>query len=180
MQQSKTIDRELEVLESIYRNQNAIKQRDLARIIGLSLGMTNSIVKRLAQKGWLKIRKVNNRNIHYIVSPEGVDAITRKSYRYFKRTIKNVVLYKEAIDRLVNRIVREQYAGLVLLGDSDLDFLIEHECQNHEIPYYRQTQIEGNDNLFFLYGEQYRPGDLDSENNRASNSSYLYDLFLDR
>ena len=180
MQQSKTIDRELEVLESIYSNQTAIKQRDLARIIGLSLGMTNSIVKRLAQKGWLKIRKVNNRNIHYIVSPEGIDAITRKSYRYFKRTIKNVVLYKEAIDRLVNRIVREQYAGLVLVGDSDLDFLIEHECQIHEIPYYRQAQIGRNDNLFFLYGEQYRPGDLASEDNRVSNSSYLYDLFLNR
>ena len=178
MQQSKTIDRELEVLESIYSNQNAIKQRDLARIIGLSLGMTNSIVKRLAQKGWLKIRKVNNRNIHYIVSPEGIDAITRKSYRYFKRTIKNVVLYKEAMDRLVSRVVSEQYAGLVLVGDSDLDFLIEHECQIHEIPYYRRTEIGRNDNLFFLYGEEYRPGDPDSEDNRAPNSSYLYDLFL--
>ena len=59
-------------------------QRDLARIVGLSLGMTNAILKRL-------VKKVNNRNIQYIVSPKGINEITRRSYRYFKRTIKNVV-----------------------------------------------------------------------------------------
>ena len=36
-----------------------------------------------------------------LFSPAGVEAITRKSYRYFKRTIKNVVFYKESIERLV-------------------------------------------------------------------------------
>lgn len=178
MQQSKAIDRELEVLESIYRNQDAIKQRDLARIIGLSLGMTNAILKRLAQKGLLKIRKVNNRNIHYIVSPEGIEAITRKSYRYFKRTVKNVVLYKEAMDELVTRIVQEHYAGLVLIGNSDLDFLVEHLCLKHDIPFCRQGDMGGDDNLFYLYGEEYRPNDLKSNEDSESNSVYLYDLFL--
>ena len=178
MQQSKAIDRELEVLESIYRNQDAIKQRDLARIIGLSLGMTNAILKRLAQKGLLKIRKVNNRNIHYIVSPEGIEAITRKSYRYFKRTVKNVVLYKEAMDELVTRIVHEHYAGLVLMGNSDLDFLVEHLCLKHDIPFYRQGDMGGDDNLFYLYAEEYRPEGLNNGKNKESNSVYLYELFL--
>jgi DNA-binding MarR family transcriptional regulator len=68
-----------------------VRQRDLAKIAGLSLGMTNAILKRLALKGLLTIKRVNNRNIHYIVTPTGIEAITRKSYRYFKRTIKNVV-----------------------------------------------------------------------------------------
>jgi len=33
--------------------------------VGLSLGMTNAILKRLAAKGWITVRKVNNRNIRY-------------------------------------------------------------------------------------------------------------------
>ena len=94
-------ERELEVLESIYHNGARVRQRDLARVAGLSLGMTNAILKRLAHKGWLVIRKVNNRNILYAVTPAGSDEIARRSYRYFKRTIKNVVDYKDAIERLV-------------------------------------------------------------------------------
>ena len=180
MEESKIAERELELLESIYRNQNAIKQRDLARIVGLSVGMTNSIFKRLAQKGWLTIRKVNNRNIHYIVSPDGIDALMRRSYRYFKRTIRNVVLYKDAMERLIHRIVRDRYAGFVLVGDSDLDFLVEHECLKHALPFHREKTMGKDDNLYYLYGEKYRPALPSSDEKKTPNSSYLYELFLDR
>src|SRR6056297_2173118 len=71
--------KEIEIIENIYHSQPDMRQRDLAQIAGLSLGMTNAILKRLAQKGWITVRKVNNRNISYAVSPEGMDLIMRKS-----------------------------------------------------------------------------------------------------
>ena len=92
-----SVDRELEVLENIHNNGSHLRQRDLASVLGLSLGTTNAIIKRLGQKGWLTIRKVNNRNIRYAVCPAGAEQIARRSYRYLKRTIKNVVDYKETI-----------------------------------------------------------------------------------
>ena len=61
-------------------NQSHINQRDLAEIAGLSLGMTNSILKRLVHKGLLSINKVNNRNIRYLVTPSGLEAISSRSY----------------------------------------------------------------------------------------------------
>ena len=33
--------------------------------------MTNAILKRLATKGFITMRKVNARNIHYLVTAEG-------------------------------------------------------------------------------------------------------------
>ena len=180
MEESKTLERELELLESIYQHRSVIRQRDLAKIVGLSVGMTNSILKRLAQKGWLTIRKVNNRNIHYIVSPEGIDALMRRSYRYFKRTVKNVVLYREAMERLVRRVSREHYSGLVLVGDSDLDFLLEHECMKQDVPLFRTKHIGTDGRLFYLFGEEYRPEHAGTATDKSSNSSYLYELILDR
>ena len=44
--------------------------------------MTNSILKRLATKGFLTMRKVN-RNIHYLVTAEGIDLIARRN-RYLR------------------------------------------------------------------------------------------------
>ena len=171
-------DREIEILESIYQNQDAIRQRDLAKIFGLSLGMTNAIVKRLAQKGWLKIRKVNNRNIHYVVSPAGVEAIARKSYRYFKRTIKNVVLYKEAINNLVNQVKQDNYSGVVLVGKSDLDFLVEHSCMKHHIGFFKNKEIVPEDKLFYLYGEEYSSKNMNGEETGKKNIAYLRDIFI--
>jgi DNA-binding MarR family transcriptional regulator len=158
-------DIELDLLERIHRSKSAIRQRDLARIIGLSLGMTNSILKRLAQKGLLKVKKVNNRNIQYVVSPKGIEKLSLRSYRYVKRTIRNVVYYKEAIDGLVMDAAQRGYRRLALIGRSDLDFIVEHVCQKHKLEYLRATDREfrstpaeqDRDGTFVLYSENSGP-----------------------
>ncbi len=154
-------DRELDALERIQQSQNPVRQRDLARIIGLSLGMTNAILKRLAQKGLLQVQKVNNRNIQYVVSHKGMEEIAHRSYRYLKRTIKNVVYYKEAIDRLLQQAAVQGYQRLVLEGSSDLDFIVEHLCHKHHLTFEQsRTPPDGaasDAGAFVLYSENSRP-----------------------
>jgi DNA-binding MarR family transcriptional regulator len=149
-------ERELEVLESIYHNGARVRQRDLARVAGLSLGMTNAILKRLAHKGWLVIRKVNNRNILYAVTPAGSDEIARRSYRYFKRTIKNVVDYKGAIERLVADARQRGYDEIALVGASDLDFIVEHVCAKSGVPFRRGGGDRDNQGCFRVISERRR------------------------
>lgn len=148
-------DKELEVLEQIHIRQD-VRQRDLAQVIGLSLGMTNAILKRLTQKGFLTVRKVNNRNIAYAVSPVGVDAIARKSYRYLKRTIKHVVDYKQAIEEVIRAAVDDGYTEVALVGRSDLDFIVEHLCGKYGLDYRRirkVSDIGGDETAFLLFSE---------------------------
>jgi DNA-binding MarR family transcriptional regulator len=152
-------ERELEVLESIYNGGTRVRQRDLARVAGLSLGMTNAILKRLAHKGWLAIRKVNNRNILYAVTPQGADEIARRSYRYFKRTIRNVVDYKDAIERLVVDARDHGFESVTLVGASDLDFVVEHVCAKSGVRFSRGGADRDNDGSFRVISERKRrPG----------------------
>ncbi|MDR2364178.1 MAG: MarR family transcriptional regulator [Spirochaetaceae bacterium] len=126
-----SIDTEYLILENIYdstRQKNPLRQRDLAQIAGTSLGMTNSILKRLAQKGWITVKKLNSRNIQYAVTLEGINEIVHRSYRYFKRTIKNVVFYKDTIDDIIQKAKRQNINAVLLIGVSDLDFIVEHAC----------------------------------------------------
>jgi hypothetical protein len=106
-----------------------LRQRDLSQIAGASLGMTNSILKRLVQKGWITIKKLNNRNIQYAVTLEGFNEIVHRSYGYFKRTIKNTVYYKETLEEMVRRAKAQNIHTVVLVGSSDLDFIVEHACR---------------------------------------------------
>jgi len=148
---------EIDLLEKILEHSSDIRQRDLARIIGLSLGMANAILKRLVQKGLLKIQKVNNRNIRYVVSPRGMERIARRSYRYFRQTVKNVVYYKEAIEELLDLVKARGVTEIVLIGPSDLDFIVEHLCAKHRLALRRATKAapELNRQRFLLYSERY-------------------------
>ena len=170
---------EIEILERISRSKSTIRQRDLARIIGLSLGMTNSILKRLTNKGLLTIKKVNNRNIQYVVSPAGMEAIAHRSYRYFKRTLKNVVAYKEAMDELVQEIKQKGFISLILVGKSDLDFIVEHFCIKYRIGYRNVRSIAtdqpGKDGIFLLYSEKLQYSVKETED-----AAGLRTLFLNR
>lgn len=199
-------DQELEVLENIYSQRDHVRQRDLARVAGLSLGMTNTIVKRLVQKGWLTIRKVNNRNIRYAVSPDGIDQITRRSYRFLKRTIKNIVYYREAIEHFVRDLKGRGFTGIVLVGASDLDFIVEHACEVHAVTYLRNVRDAAERNvvgapsvgtgeaggpagaapaatarstgtIFLLYSESYIPDA--EEKARGANVAFLQDVLSD-
>jgi DNA-binding MarR family transcriptional regulator len=163
------IEKELEILETIHsagEKEEPVVQRDIAHIVGVSLGMTNAILKRLAKKGLLTIKKVNNRNIHYAVSPEGMRALSEKIYRYFKRTIKNVVYYKEKVGEVVHAAAEEGFDRVLLAGQSDLDFIVEHFCFKYGLEFKRvkagraaETAAEGqqNNGRFIVYSERELP-----------------------
>lgn len=120
-------ERELAVLQVVHQN-NTSPQRDIAQRTGMSLGMTNAILKRLAQKGFVTMRKVKGRHMAYAVTPEGVHEIARRTYRYFRRTMQNVTQYKEAVDALIADAAANGVTEVVLVGESDIAFIVEYAC----------------------------------------------------
>jgi DNA-binding MarR family transcriptional regulator len=156
---NQSIDTEFIILENIYdSSEQSLRQRDLAQIAGTSLGMTNVILKRLAKKGWITIKKLNNRNIQYAVTLEGINEIIHRSYRYFKRTIGNIVFYKDRIDDAIFRAKSRNITTVLLIGVSDLDFIVEHACQRHGLSFFKvvdtQTSIHALEaNTLAVYAE---------------------------
>lgn len=122
-------DSELLLLDTIHDytgQKREISQRDLSRAINLSLGMTNVLVKRLSQKGLIIMKKASARNVTYALTPEGMNELARRTYRYLKRTMKHVVVYKEAVLSLAQKAADCGYSGFALLGESDISFIVEY------------------------------------------------------
>jgi DNA-binding MarR family transcriptional regulator len=114
------------------KNQNAYpaidtcSQRSIAKTLNLSLGMTNAIIKRLAEKGWVTIHKINGRNLRYSLTPEGTREVARRTYRYLRRTMGQVGRWKEKIEVYMRELKAQGYTRVHLVGESDLDFILEH------------------------------------------------------
>lgn len=167
-----TSDKEAIILEHIYYN-DSLKQRDLADKAGISLGMTNAILKRLIEKGWLMTKRLNSRNISYVVSPAGMEEIFKRGYRYFKRTIDDVHQYKEGIEQLVSAAVKDGYKAITLVGESDLDFIVEYACGKYGVEFKKtKKDVTKNENIFILYSEQFEIND------KTSNANWLRTIIM--
>ena len=96
--------RTLQLLEEIDQS-GAPSQRDLAKKLNISLGLVNSFIKRLAQKGYFKITTIPKNRVKYILTPKGAAEKTQLtyeyiqfSYRYFKEARRKLKKLFTALD----------------------------------------------------------------------------------
>jgi EPS-associated MarR family transcriptional regulator len=79
-------------------------QRKLSKEMGVSLGKVNYCIKKLAEKGLIKISnfKKNPNKAHYvyILTPSGVEEKTRLTFSFLKRKIQEFELLKDEIKKL--------------------------------------------------------------------------------
>ena len=84
--------RTLKLLEEIDKDYTQ-SQRDLSNKLDISLGLVNSFVKRLANKGYFKITTLPRNRVKYILTPKGVMEKTRLTYQYLQYSFE---LYRGA------------------------------------------------------------------------------------
>jgi len=145
-------DREISLLEVLKTHPDA-GQRDMAEAIGLSLGMTNLLLKELSAKGWMLMRKLNTRKVQYVLTPEGLKELSRRSYRYLKKSIRNVADCRVQLEALVLEAKASGSSGLLLMGISDLDFVLDHLCRQHNLPFAASVERRARDGWFVVHGE---------------------------
>ena len=77
---------ELNTLLELKENPN-LSQRSLAHKLDISLGLTNSILKNLISRGWIKAKKDTGRKLLYLITPQGIANVSRLMYTRFQETL---------------------------------------------------------------------------------------------
>jgi len=79
-------------------------QRELSQEMGVSLGKVNYCMKKLTEKGWVKLtnfnRNPNKMGYVYLLTPSGVEEKTRLTFSFLKRKIKEYEMLKDEISKL--------------------------------------------------------------------------------
>lgn len=75
-----------QILEAIDADQQ-VSQRSLARSLGIALGLTNLLVKRLVIRGLVRVSKVQPHRVSYLLTPAGLAEKTRMSQRALEHAI---------------------------------------------------------------------------------------------
>ena len=105
--------RTLKLLEEIEKDKDP-SQRYLAGKLNISLGLVNSFIKRLAQKGLFKIKNIPKNRVKYILTPKGAAEKTRLTYKYIQYSFQ---FYRSAREKL-----RILFYGLTKNGNKKIVF----------------------------------------------------------
>jgi DNA-binding Lrp family transcriptional regulator len=111
--------RTLKILEEIEGNQTP-SQRYLSDQLNISLGLVNSFLKRLAQKGYFKVAAIPRNRVKYIITPKGALEKSRLTYAYVQHSFK---FYRDARKNLresLSRLDRNGVKRIVFYGTGEL------------------------------------------------------------
>ncbi len=116
-------DKDIMILDIIAGGEH-VSQRRIVDRAGLSLGMVNLILQRLAKTGYLKMVNLSKRKIRYLLTPKGIAEKTNRSYDYFHRTLKVYLQYRERIEDLIEEQRGQRVTQFVIVGKGDLADLV--------------------------------------------------------
>jgi len=111
--------RTLKILEEL-DTKTSPSQRYLSEKLNISLGLVNSFLKRLAQKGYFKIATIPRNRLKYILTPKGALEKTRLTYSYIQYSFK---FYRDArllIKHTLKDMKENNIHDIVFYGMSDL------------------------------------------------------------
>ena len=123
-------DRELRLLSEVQRRPQA-SQRELARRVGIALGVTNLLLHNLAEKGYVRITRAGWRRWLYALTPDGFLRKVQLTLSYVHRFLDHYqkvrqTLREELADQALHAESRVaiygtgEFAELVYLGLKDL------------------------------------------------------------
>ncbi len=119
--------RELALLETIERDPD-ITQASLATQLGVAVGTVNWHLKRLIEKGFVKIKRAERKKLRYIITPEGIALRARLTVDYIEQQF---LLYRNTRARVKEHLEMVQQAGyhqVRLLGEGDVADICRLSC----------------------------------------------------
>ena len=99
--------RELSLLEQIEQDPD-ITQASLATQLGVAVGTVNWHIKRLIEKGYVKVKRAERRKLRYIITPEGIALRARLTVDYIEQSFN---LYRRVRQRVQGHLQTLSEAG---------------------------------------------------------------------
>lgn len=124
--------RDFLILEQIEQNPDAT-QASLAAQLGVAVGTINWHLKRLVEKGFIKVRRAERRKLLYIITPEGIALRTHLTIDYIKTSFDMYRLVRQRVIDALAKVRQAGYHQVRLDGDGDVADVCRLTCLEHSI-----------------------------------------------
>lgn len=140
---------EYSLLDEIGRD-SMVTQATLSNRLGIAVGSVNWYIKRLINRGWVKVSHLNRTRLKYDLTPEGMAIFTQRAYNYARDSLKVYSSLRKKAKALVAELKQKGIDRVYLEGDDEaIDILrltcIEAGIRLDESPNGAILKVEGQD-----------------------------------
>jgi DNA-binding MarR family transcriptional regulator len=158
------MDEKITDVLTILDREDSPSQREIAKQTGFSVGLVNTLIKKCAKKGLVKIERLNSRNIKYILTPEGIKEKTQKTIDYIKRSYHAISELQTKVEDLANKHISEGRDIYIIKEDDEIFSIVtdtlkimgaEYEVINNIKD---MNEIEGTPKVIFYWDPNIQDG----------------------
>ena len=137
--------RELRILTEIEADPE-INQRQLSLRLGIALGLTNVLLRNLAQKGYVRATKANWRRWIYALTPDGFSHKMRLTVAYVNRVLHHYQKVRQTLREQLKPLALHSESRIAICGTGELAELVYlglKELEIEEIEIFGPTKAAG-------------------------------------
>jgi DNA-binding MarR family transcriptional regulator len=140
---------DLEILTHIEENPDTT-QADIATQLGVAVGSVNWYIKRLVNKGYIKVTQMERRRLRYLLTPKGIGEKARLTQKFMRASLHWYRVTREASQKFLDEVRQAGYDTVCIEGDGDLAEIVYLSCLEAQVavkeeidPAYPVFRIEG-------------------------------------
>lgn len=118
---------DLQILSHIQENPDTT-QADIATKLDVAVGSVNWYIKRLVNKGYIKVTQMHRRRLRYLLTPQGIAEKTRLTGKFMKASLKWYRVTREDSKRYLEQVKEAGYDTVSIEGDGDLAEIVYLSC----------------------------------------------------
>ena len=119
--------RELALLENIERDPD-ITQVSLAAQMGVAVGTVNWHLRRLIDKGFVKIKRAERKKLRYLITPEGIALRARLTVDYVEQQFLLYHRTRERVCEYLNEVHQAGFDRVSIHGEGDVADICRLSC----------------------------------------------------
>ncbi len=119
--------RELTLLEQIEQDPD-ITQASLATQLGVAVGTVNWHIKRLIEKGYVKVKRAERRKLRYIITPEGIALRAKLTVDFIEQSFKFYRLIRQRAQKELDTLKSEGYKEIRIRGNGEVAEICKLTC----------------------------------------------------
>ncbi len=128
----KATEADLTILEHI-ESEPDTTQAGLAEKLGVAVGTVNWHLKRLVDKGYVKVKRAERKKLRYIITPQGIALRARLTVDYIQSSMELYRLVRERSHKVVREIQAQGISMVRIEGDGDVAEILKLTCMEQGI-----------------------------------------------
>jgi DNA-binding MarR family transcriptional regulator len=138
---SQQVERDLRILEHIERDPN-ITQATLATHLGVAVGSVNWYIKRLINKGYIKVKRLQRKRLRYLITPKGIAEKARLTYEYMDFSLRVYRELRTEAQRLLDEVQAAGHNEVHIDGDGDAAEICRLTCLERGVKVASASQMD--------------------------------------